>query len=68
MKEASMLANEKRWEIESDLEALCRAEAVRKDPKRMEACRKLAKEKLEESKKRRDQLQSMVDMGEGKSL
>lgn len=59
--------DEKRWEIEADLDALCRAEAVKKDPKRMEACRKMAKEKLEENKKRRDQYQGLVDMGEGKN-
>lgn len=58
---------EKEYEIEADLEALCRAEAVKKDPKRMEACRKMAKEKLEMNKARRDQHQKMVDLGEGKN-
>lgn len=58
---------EKEYETERDLDALCRAEAVKKDPKRMEACKKKAKEKLEESKRRRDEHQSMVDMGEGKN-
>jgi len=58
---------EKEYEIERDLKALCRAEAVKKDPKRMDACRKMAKEKLEENKARRDQHQKMVDMGEGKN-
>lgn len=58
---------EKEYEIEADLEALCRAEAVKKDPKRMEACRKMAKAKLETNKARRDQHQKMVDLGEGKN-
>jgi hypothetical protein len=58
---------EKEYEIERDLDSLCRAEAVKKDPKRMEACRKMAKSRLEENKARRDQHQKMVDMGEGKN-
>ena len=59
--------DDKRWEIEADLEALCRAAAVKKDPERMKACQKMAKERLEESKKRHAQTQMMVDMGEGKN-
>jgi hypothetical protein len=59
--------NPKKWETEQDLDAMCRAKAVMKDPKRMEECKKLAKERLDENKNRRDQLQMMVDMGEGKN-
>lgn len=55
------------WETEADLEALCRAKAVQKDPARMKKCQALAKVRLDESKKRRDMHQSMVDMGEGKN-
>lgn len=58
---------EKEWQIEQDLDALCRAEAVRKDPERLKAAQNLAKKKLEENKARRDQYQKMVDLGEGKN-
>ncbi len=58
---------EKQYEIEQDLEALCRAEAVKKDPDRLKAAQKLAKQKLEDNKARRDKYQKMVEMGEGKN-
>ena len=58
---------EKEWEIERDLEALCRAEAVKKDPKRLERAKALAKKKLEENKARLAETQRVVDMGEGKN-
>lgn len=55
------------WEAEADFEAVCRARAVEKDPKRMAKVKALAKSKLEENKARRDSMQAMVDMGEGKN-
>jgi hypothetical protein len=55
------------WETERDLEALCRAKAVEKDPERLKKCQALAKKKLDESKRNRDMQQTMVDMGEGKT-
>ena len=55
------------WETESDLEAICRAKCVEKDPKRLAKVKALAKQKLEENKARRDSMQTMVDMGEGKN-
>ena len=55
------------WETEADLDAVCRARAVDKDPKRLDKVKALAKKRLEENKNRRDQLQMMVDMGEGKN-
>lgn len=58
---------EKEWETERDLEALCRAKAVEKDPERMKRVKELAKKKLDDNKKRRDEFQSMVDVGEGKN-
>ena len=58
---------EREWKIERDLEALCRAEAVKKDPKRLERAKALAKKKLEENKARLAEAQRMVDMGEGKN-
>jgi hypothetical protein len=58
---------QREWEIERDLEALCRAEAVKKDPKRLERAKALAKKKLEENKARLAETQRMFDMGEGKN-
>lgn len=55
------------WEIERDLEALVRAKAVAKDPERMKKVQELAKKQLEESKRRRDQEQAKIDIGEGKN-
>lgn len=56
---------EKRYQAEQDLEALCRVKAINKDPKRMEAAKALAKEKLADNKARLAELQDKVDMGEG---
>lgn len=55
------------WEIERDMEALCRAEAVKKDPERMKRAQALAKKKLDENKARLAEAQRMVDMGKGKN-
>jgi hypothetical protein len=55
------------WEAEEDFNAVCRAAAVNKDPKRLAKVKTLAKTKLQENKNRRDQAQAMVDMGEGKN-
>ena len=49
---AMMVDNMKGWETEEDLRAVARAAAVQKDPKRMEAVKALAKQKLEDSKRR----------------
>jgi hypothetical protein len=54
---------DKKYEIERDLDALCRAEAVKSDPDRMAICKKLAKEKLDESKRKKEEAQAMIDMG-----
>ena len=56
---------EKKYQIEQDLEALCRVKAINKDPKRMEAAKALAKEKLAENKAELARIQGKVDMGEG---
>ena len=56
---------EKKYQIEQDLEALCRVKAINKDPKRMEAAKALAKEKLAENKAQLAEIQGKVDMGEG---
>lgn len=55
------------WEIERDLDAVVRARAVEKDPERMKKVKALAKKRLEDNKRRRDEMQALVDMGEGKN-
>ena len=64
-KNKSVDAWEKKYQIEQDLEALCRVKAINKDPKRMEAAKALAKDKLTENKAMLAELQGKVDMGEG---
>lgn len=54
------------WEAESDFEAVCRAKAVEKDPKRMEKVKAIAKKRLAESKASLAAMQARCDMGEGK--
>lgn len=66
MNQKAMDAREKEWETEADLDALCRAAAVKKDPDRMKRCQALAKKRLSDSKSRLATAQNMVDMGEGK--
>jgi len=61
-------AVDEEWEVERDLDALVRAKAVQKDPERMKKVQALAKKRLDESKRRRDQEQAKVDLGEGKNL
>lgn len=55
------------WETERDLDSLVRAKAVEKDPERMKKVQALAKKRLEANKRRRDEVQALVDMGEGKN-
>jgi hypothetical protein len=46
-KAAAMLAkSEADWRVEDDMRTLARAAEIRKDPKRLAAAQKLAKEKL----------------------
>ncbi|MEN6383523.1 MAG: hypothetical protein ABFC86_09790 [Rectinema sp.] len=51
------------WEVERDLEAIARADAVRADPARMEKVKALAKRKLDESKRKKDEAQKMIELG-----
>lgn len=51
MKPAPMDADDKKWQVESDLRALATAEEIRKDPKRLAAVKVLAKEKMAEMAK-----------------
>ena len=59
-------ANEDRWQVEEDLRALARAKGVQSDPKRMEKVRALAKEKLSENRRRQEEANELVELGEGK--
>lgn len=63
-----MCTSEVDWEIERDLEALVRADAVNADPERLKKAKELAKKKLKDNKQRRDEAQALVDLGEGKNL
>ncbi len=40
------VSNEKKWQVEDDLRTLVNAESIKKDSKRMSACRAMAKEKM----------------------
>ncbi len=44
--EVKMTKEDEKWKTEDDLRALLSAEEVKKDSKRMDACKKLAKEKM----------------------
>lgn len=56
------------YEIERDLDAVARASAVQKDPERMKQVQALAKKKLDESKRKKDEAERMIDLGEGKTV
>lgn len=56
--------NPERWETEEDLRAIARADAVKADPERMKKVKALAKEKLEESKQKKEEAQKMIDLGQ----
>jgi hypothetical protein len=51
------------WEVSRDLEAVCRADAVKVDPERMKKVRALAAKRLDESKRKKDEAQAMIDLG-----
>lgn len=59
---------EKQYQIEEDLRSLARAAAVKKDPERMKEVKVLAKKKLDESKRRKDEAETMINLGEGKDI
>ena len=56
-----------KWEIEEDLRAVARGHAVKRDPERMKKVKTLAREKLDESKRKKDEAETLVDLGEGKT-
>ena len=43
---AAMIDSDGDWRAESDLRALCEADEIKKDPKRLAAAQAVAKEKL----------------------
>lgn len=59
----SMVEDQKRWETEDDLRAIARAKACQADPERMKRVCKLAKEKLDENKGKKEALQNEIDLG-----
>lgn len=52
-----------RYEIEEDLRCVARADAVKGDPERMKKVCALAKEKLDESRRKKDEAQKMIELG-----
>lgn len=54
--------SEENYEIERDLEAVMRADAVKADPERMKKVRALAKEKLEENKRKKEEAQKGIEL------
>lgn len=53
------------WELEEDLRCVARAKAVRDDPERMKKVKVLAKKKLEEYKRRKEEAQTLIDLAQG---
>lgn len=50
------------WELEEDLRAVTRAEAVRSDPERMKKVKELAKSKLDEYQRKKDEAQKAIEL------
>jgi hypothetical protein len=57
--------DQQRWEAEDDLRAFARVEAVKKDPERMARMKKMAREKLDESKAKKAEAEMLIKMGQG---
>ena len=55
--------SDEQWQIEEDLRCLARAEAVEADPNRMKKVRALAKQRLDESRRKKDEAQKLIDLG-----
>ena len=51
------------YECEEDLRAVARSRGVESDPERMKKVRSLAKEKLDESMRKKEEAQKMIDLG-----
>lgn len=50
------------WEIEEDLRAVTRAEAVKADPERMKKVKALAKDKLGEYQRKKEEAQEGINL------
>ena len=59
-----MELSERNWECEEDLRAIARSEACKGDPERMKKVKALAATKLEENKRRKEEAQNMIDLGQ----
>ena len=64
MAKGSLTYDEKKWQAQSDMRTLTEAAAIRRDPKRLAAARKCAKEKLSEMKA---ETQAMTTLASGKT-
>lgn len=60
--------DEDHWRAEEDLRSIARAFAVKKDPERMKAVKAVAKQKLDENKRQKEEAEKMIDLGEGKDI
>ena len=47
-KKSPMMVENDKWQVEDDLRTLCRAEEIKKDPKRYAKAKAMAKEKMME--------------------
>ena len=56
------------WEVESDLRAIARATSVKKDPERMKKVKAMAAKMLEENKRKKDEAQQLIDLGQGEAI
>ena len=51
-----------KWEIEEDLRCVTRAKAVEDDPERMKKVKALAKDKLDEYQRKKDEAQEGINL------
>lgn len=63
--DSPMMWKEEDYQCRADLDAIARASAVQHDPKRMAAVKAMAKTMLDENKRRRDEAQKAIDLGQG---
>jgi hypothetical protein len=52
------------YECEEDLRAIARADSVKGDPERMKKVKALAKSKLDESMRKKEEAQKMIELGQ----
>ncbi len=54
------------YEAEEDLRCYARAQEVMKDPERMKKMQAAAKRRLEDNKRGKEELDTLIDIGQGK--